>query len=233
MVDCSFDLRRGGFHLRIACRFASEWTVIFGPSGAGKSTLLRMLAGLERGGAARIGVEDKEVADLPAGRRRIGLLTQQAALFPHLSVSANVSYGLHGMTREARSVRVKEMLELVEAKNLADHRISDLSGGEVQRVALARALAPMPRLLLLDEPFSALDGKASNELLMRLQPWLRERNIQVIQATHDATDAFLTNAEVVLLQDGQIVAQGPAFEVLQTERERLTRNLSAAQKSAS
>jgi ABC-type Fe3+/spermidine/putrescine transport system ATPase subunit len=227
VVDCSLDLARGGFHLRISCRFASEWTVIFGPSGAGKSTLLRALAGLERSGTARISAEGEEVASLPPGRRRIGLVTQQAALFPHLSVSANVGYGLHGMDREARAVRVREMLKLAGAEHLHDRRVSHLSGGEAQRIALARALAPMPRLLLLDEPFSALDGKASDELLMRLQPWLRERNIQVIQATHDATDAFLTAAEVVLLQDGQIVAQGPAREVLQMERERLARSLDA------
>ena len=233
VVDCSIDLRRGEFHLRIACCFASECTVIFGPSGAGKSTLLRALAGLERDGEARIVIGGEEIAGLPPGKRGIGLVTQQAALFPHLGVSANVGYGLHAMVREARSARVKEMLELVEAENLLGRRISDLSGGETQRVALARALAPMPRLLLLDEPFSALDGRASDELLVRLQPWLRERNVQVIQATHDATDAFLTNAEVVLLQNGQIVAQGPAFEVLQVERERLVRNLNATQRPAS
>jgi ABC-type sulfate/molybdate transport systems ATPase subunit len=233
VVDCSLDLRRGGFHLRIACRFASEWTVIFGPSGAGKTTLLRALAGLERGGAARIAMEGEDVASLPPGRRRIGFVTQQAALFPHLSVNANVGYGLHGMARDARVVRVLEMLRLVGAEHLVGSRSSHLSGGEAQRIALARALAPMPRLLLLDEPFSALDGKTSDELLARLQPWLRERGVRVIQATHDATDAFLTHAEVVLLRDGQIVAQGPGFEVLQAERERLARSLNVAQRPAS
>jgi ABC-type sulfate/molybdate transport systems ATPase subunit len=233
VVDCSLDLARGRFHLRISCRFASEWTVIFGPSGAGKSTLLRALAGLERSGTARISAEGEDVSSLPPGRRQIGLVTQQAALFPHLSISANVSYGLCGMGREARAVRVREMLQLAGAEHLVDSRISHLSGGEAQRIALARALAPIPRLLLLDEPFSALDGEASDELLTRLQPWLRERNIQVILATHDATDAFLTHAEVVLLQDGRIVAQGPAFEVLQRERERLARNLDVIPRSES
>jgi ABC-type Fe3+/spermidine/putrescine transport system ATPase subunit len=233
VVDCSLDLRRGGFHLRITCRFASEWTVIFGPSGAGKSTLLRLLAGLERGDAASITVGGEEIASLPPGRRRIGLVTQQTALFPHLSVGANVGYGLHGVAREARVSRVGEMLQLTGAEHLLERRVSHLSGGEAQRISLARALAPLPRLLLLDEPFSALDGKASDELLMRLRPWLREREVLVIQATHDATDAFLTNAEVVLLRDGGIVAQGPGFEVLQTERDRLARCLNPAEKPAS
>lgn len=230
MVDCSLDLRRGGFRLRITCRFALEWTVVFGPSGAGKSTLLRALAGLEHGGAMRVALDQSDVDGLPPGRRRIGLVMQQAALFPHLSVSANVGYGLHGMTRESRAVRVREMLALLEAEHLLDRGAQHLSGGEAQRIALARALAPMPRLLLLDEPFSALDGKASDELLARLQPWLREHNVQVIQATHDATDAFLTGAEVVLLHDGRITAQGPALEVLAAERERLARSLNAVQK---
>jgi ABC-type Fe3+/spermidine/putrescine transport system ATPase subunit len=221
VIDCSLDVRRDRFSLLISCSFASDWTVIFGPSGAGKSILLRALAGLERGSIARIVVNGKEVANLPPGKRRIGLVTQQAALFPHLSVGANTGYGLHGMTSEARAVRVQEMLQLAGAEHLMERRVSHLSGGEAQRVALARALAPMPRLLLLDEPFSALDGKASDELLMRLRPWLRERNIQVIQATHNATDAFLVNAEVVLLRDGQIVAQGKSLQVLAEERQRL------------
>lgn len=233
MVDCSLDLRRGRFRLLVSCQFAAEWTVIFGPSGAGKSTLLRALAGLERECEARIAMNGKEVSGLLPGRRGIGLVTQQAALFPHLSVSANVGYGLHGMTREARTTRVQEMLQLAGAEHLLQRRVSHLSGGETQRVALARALAPMPRLLLLDEPFSALDGNASDELLMRLQPWLREREVRVIQATHDATNAFLINAEVVLLQNGQIKVQGPAFEVLQAERARLARSLNPAQKPAS
>jgi ABC-type Fe3+/spermidine/putrescine transport system ATPase subunit len=232
MVECSINIRRGSFHLQIDCRFASEWTVIFGPSGAGKSTLLRVLAGLERGDATQIALDGREIAGLNAGARRIGLVAQQPALFPHLSVSANVGYGLHALEREEKAERVRQMLALVDGAHLEDRRIRALSGGEAQRVALARALAPMPRLLLMDEPFSALDGKASDALIGRLQPWLREHGVQVIQATHDATDAFLTGAEVALMRDGEIVAQGPAHEVLREERERLARSLQVAQKPA-
>jgi ABC-type sulfate/molybdate transport systems ATPase subunit len=232
VVDCSLDLKRGEFHLQIACRFTSGWTVVFGPSGSGKSTLLRALAGLERGRTARVALDDEEVAGLGPGRRRIGLVTQQAALFPHLSVTANVGYGLHGMAHAPRDTRVREMLTLVGAEHVFERRVQYLSGGEAQRIALARALAPQPRLLLLDEPFSALDGKASDELLARLQPWLRERGVQVIQATHDATDAFLTGAEVVLLRDGKLQAQGAGIEVLEAERERLAHSLNTMQKPA-
>jgi ABC-type Fe3+/spermidine/putrescine transport system ATPase subunit len=230
MIEVRADLARGGFRLHVEARFAAEWTVLFGPSGAGKSTLLRVMAGLEQGGAMRIAVGDKDVTHLGAGKREIGMVAQQAALFPHLSVSANVGYGLHGMESRVREERVREMLILAGAEHLLDRRVQHLSGGEIQRVALARALAPMPRLLLLDEPFSALDGDASDALLARLQPWLRERRVQVIQATHDATDAFLTGAEVALIHEGLLVARGPAVEVLQTERERLERNLSVVQK---
>lgn len=225
MIECSLDLRRGGFHLCVACRFASEWTVLFGPSGSGKSTLLRALAGLENSVAMQIALDGKESAGLRAGARNIGLVAQQPALFPHLSVAANIGYGLHHVEHGARVERVRQMLDLVGGAHLVSRRVADLSGGEAQRIALARALAPMPRVLLLDEPFSALDGKASDALIARLQPWLREHRVQVIHATHDATDAFLTRAEVVLLQEGRVAAQGTAHEVLREERERLTRGL--------
>ncbi len=237
MIECSLNLRHGGFYLHIEARFAAEWTVLFGPSGAGKSTLLRLLAGLDRTGAgqadtARILLDGRDISGLKPGRRGIGMVAQQPALFPHLSVSANVAFGLHGLNQPTRSKRVEEMLALVGAESLLNRRVQHLSGGEAQRIALARALAPMPRLLLLDEPFSALDGTASDVLLERLQPWLRERNVQVIQATHDATDAFLTGAEVVLLHEGKRAAQGPAVEVLLAERERLERSLRTAERPA-
>lgn len=225
MIDCSLDLRRGGFHLQVACRFASKWTVLFGPSGSGKSTLLRALAGLERSTAARIALDKKEIAGLRAGARNVGLVAQQPALFPHLSVIANIRYGLHRMEHSAQAERVQQMLDLVDGTHLISRRVADLSGGEAQRIALARALAPVPHLLLLDEPFSALDGKSSDALIARLQPWLSEQRVQVIQATHDATDAFLTGAEVVLLHEGKIAAQGAAYEVLREERQRILRGV--------
>jgi ABC-type sulfate/molybdate transport systems ATPase subunit len=113
------------------------------------------------------------------------------------------------------------MLALAGATDLATRRPQDLSGGEAQRVALARALAPAPRLLLLDEPFSALDGVASDALLERLQLWLRENQVQAVMATHDVTDALAMGAEVLLLREGRLTALGPAAQVLAAERERL------------
>jgi ABC-type sulfate/molybdate transport systems ATPase subunit len=205
--------------------------VIFGPSGAGKSTLLRLLAGLDLPHHGRIALDGRALTEtaiglrIPPGHRQTSLVSQQPALFPHLNAAANVAYGLRSLDRAARSRRVDEMLDLVGATELATRRPHDLSGGQAQRVALARALAPAPRLLLLDEPFSALDGVASDALLVRLQHWLRESDVQTVVATHDATDALATSAEVLLLRDGRRTALGPASEVLTSERIRLLSRL--------
>jgi ABC-type sulfate/molybdate transport systems ATPase subunit len=212
VLELALDVRRGGFHLQVECRLASEWTVIFGPSGSGKSTLLRLLAGLDRPDHGQIVLDGQTFA-------------QQPALFPHLNVTANVAYGLTQLDRSARGTHIEEMLELVDAKSLGDRRPRELSGGEAQRVALARALAPLPRLLLLDEPFSALDGAASDALLSRLQTWLTEHKVQTVLVTHDATDAYATGAEVALLREGRLAALGPAARALAAERERIVQRL--------
>jgi ABC-type sulfate/molybdate transport systems ATPase subunit len=146
-----------------------------------------------------------------------------------MSVVANVSYGLAHLDRSPRFARVEEMLALVGAADLVSRRVQHLSGGEAQRVALARALAPLPRLLLLDEPFSALDGDASDALLSRLQGWLRDHRVQTILVTHDATDAYATSAEVALLHHGRLAALGPAELALAAERRRIIERLSSSQ----
>jgi ABC-type sulfate/molybdate transport systems ATPase subunit len=236
VVNLDLTARRGSFHLQVACKLASDWTVIFGPSGAGKSTLLRLLAGLDQSVSngsthAKVSLDDSVLTDsangvwLRPGRRRTSLVAQQPSLFPHLSVEANVAYGLAALDRSLRATRVSEMLSLVDATDLAHRMPRDLSGGQAQRVALARALAPSPRLLLLDEPFSALDGVASDALISRLQSWLLVSKVQTILATHDATSAFTTGAEVVLLHEGHLAAQGAASDVLAAERARLLSHL--------
>jgi ABC-type sulfate/molybdate transport systems ATPase subunit len=241
VLEMALHVSRGGFHLDIECSFASNWTVIFGPSGAGKSTLLRVLAGLElaessRRQSVRVVLDGETLTDsvervwLKPGRRKASLVSQQPALFPHLSVEANVGYGLKALDRSARLSRVAEMLELVGGAGLQDRRPGDLSGGEAQRIALARALAPRPRLLLLDEPLSALDGVASDALLLCLQGWARESRTQVVMATHDASDALASGAEVALLHDGRMAALGPAAEVLAAERVRLLSRLGFVEK---
>ena len=236
MLELALKARRGSFLLEVECRFAAEWTVIFGHSGAGKSTLLRLLAGLDRNGRGervqgRIALDGRVLMDSAlgewtrAGRRQTSLVSQQPSLFPHLNVAANVAYGLAGLDRVTSGKRVEEMLELVDATELISRRPQDLSGGQAQRVALARALAPGPRLVLLDEPFSAMDGVASDALVDRLKIWLRENRVQTVLATHDATDAFSTGAEVALLREGRLAALGPAEEVLDEERKRISLRL--------
>ena len=232
MLELAFDARRGSFHLQVECKLASPWTVIFGPSGAGKTTLLRLLAGLDKSRrdesvSGHLRFNGEALTDtarglwLAPGHRRAALVAQQPALFPHLTSAENVAYGLRGLDRFSRAARVAEMLRFVGATNLAARRPQDLSGGQAQRVALARALAASPKLLLLDEPFSALDGVASDALLARLQSWLRENDVQAVLATHDVTDALATGAEVLLLREGRLDALGPAAEVLAAERHRL------------
>lgn len=232
MLELTIEARRGSFHLKVECRLASPWTVIFGPSGAGKSTLLRILAGLDRSRPgeqiqARIEFRERLLTDtaqdlwIAPGLRASAFVTQHPALFPHLSVMENVAFGLRHLDRAARAERVREMLALVDAEGLANRRPQHLSGGQAQRIALARALARTPRLLLLDEPFSALDGAASDAMLARLQAWLRAHNVQAVLATHDVTDALATESEVLLLQEGRQIALGPAAAVLAGERERL------------
>jgi ABC-type sulfate/molybdate transport systems ATPase subunit len=241
VLELALDARRGSFHLQVECRFASEWTVIFGPSGAGKSTLLRLLAGLDlpepaHPQTARVALDGQLLTDsscglwLKPGRRQTSMVAQQSAIFPHLSVEANVAYGLTHLDRRSRTSRVEKMLELVDATDLISRRAQHLSGGEAQRIALARALAPQPRLLLLDEPFSALDGVASDALLVRLQAWAIEHRVQTVLATHDATDALATAAEVALLHEGRLAALGPAADVLSAERDRIMERLSSTWK---
>ena len=241
MLELALDARRGSFRLQVECKLGSPWTVVFGPSGAGKTTLLRLLAGLDQArpgspASGRVVIDNLVLTDTAKGiwrapgRRRIAFVTQEPSLFPHMTAAENVGYGLRGADRQSRTARVSEMLDLVEASSLSALPPRNLSGGQAQRIALARALAINPRLLLLDEPFSALDGAASDALLARLQNWLRSRSVQAILATHDVSDALATGAEVVLLREGRLAAQGPAAQVLAVERNRLLDRLENRQR---
>jgi ABC-type Fe3+/spermidine/putrescine transport system ATPase subunit len=238
MVEVDLKARRGGFRLEVACKFAAPWTVVFGPSGAGKTTLLRLIAGLELPDDGRISIHGQYVTDteirlrIPPGHRMTGLVAQQPALFPQLSVAGNVAYGLAGrvdLGRQTKLQRIAAVLDLVGATHLADRSPKALSGGEAQRVALARALAPKPRLLLLDEPLSALDAGSRDQILTSVQARLAEENIQTILVTHDAADALATEAEVALLSEGKLMDIGPAKVVLASERERLLARLNSSQ----
>jgi molybdate transport system ATP-binding protein len=227
MFDVILRHRQGGFCLEAAFSLQNRWTVLFGPSGAGKSTVLRILAGLLSPQNGRIRIAQKTLLDtdkrlsVPAGRRGVGFVTQQAALFPHLTVRENVAFGIRHMSREVRSQRVVEMLTLFGAERLADRSPKNLSGGERQRVALARALAPTPQLLLLDEPLGALDAASADDILARLLAL----DVRVLYVSHDLTEIWRMPAEVVLLDGGRVTATGPLQQVLAAHRDRLLQQL--------
>ena len=188
---------------------AAALTVLFGPSGCGKTTILRVLAGLDRPQEGSIRAGNETWCDpsrnlfVPAHRRRVGFLAQRPSLFPHLSVEANVAFGA---ARDPR--RVAELLDLVGLGGLARCRPHELSGGQQQRAALARALAPRPRLLLLDEPFAALDADARGDLGARLRETLAATATPALFVTHAREEALALGDWLLLMAGGRIVQDG-------------------------
>lgn len=212
MVDARLDIPLEPGHI----------TVLFGPSGSGKTTILRCIAGLERTEGGRIECagelwDDGRRHFTRPRERRVGLLFQDHALFPHMSVAANVAYGL---PRQSRAARVERSLHAVHAGQLIERRrVAELSGGEAQRVALARALAPRPRILLLDEPLSALDAPTRRELRADLRQILRAEGIPSIVVTHDRAEALALGDTGVVLIDGQVRQTGAIAEVFDRPRD--------------
>ena len=216
------------FSLDTEFSLENQWTVIFGPSGAGKTTLLRVIAGLEEPASGRIQLGGRILLDtangisVPAGRRSIGYVTQQPALFPHLTARENVAFGIRHLDRDRRAKRVAEMLRLFGAEAIADHPAPHLSGGERKRVALARALGPAPELLLLDEPLAGLDDASAQDILSRLL----SLKVHVLYVSHDLAEIWRMPAAVIFLESGRVTAVGPLRDVLATHREHLLRQLS-------
>lgn len=194
-------------------------TVLFGPSGCGKTTVLRCLAGLERPeeGTIRFGTDQWFDAHrnlcLTPQQRGVGLVFQDYALFPHLSVESNIGYGLHALAKPDRDRRVSELLDRMGLASLARQRPRQLSAGQQQRVALARALVCRPRLLLLDEPLSALDAALREQLRTELRRLLAVCNIPVILVTHDRAEALALGDEIVVMNGGAVRQSGQVLEV--------------------
>ena len=194
-------------------------TVLFGPSGSGKSTVLRCLGGLDQPQKGRISFGQDCWFDgdsgrfVPARQRGVGYVPQSYALFPHLSVARNIGYGLSHLSRQEQHRQIVKTMDWLALAGLAQRRPGELSGGEQQRVALARALIRQPRLLLLDEPLSALDAPTRVRLRSELRQLLKQLNIPTLLVTHDRGEALALGDHLILLEAGRILQRGPVHEV--------------------
>lgn len=190
---------------------------LLGPSGCGKTTVLRAIAGFERVREGRIDIHGMTVSSaahhLAPEQRKVGMVFQDFALFPHLSVADNVAFGLRSHSPEARRARAADMLSVVGLSEHAGKYPHQLSGGQQQRVALARALAPDPELLLLDEPFSSLDVELRTRLAAELRDILKARGITAILVTHDQQEAFATADEIGVMKGGQLLQWDSAYNL--------------------
>jgi len=200
--------------------FPGEFVCFLGPSGCGKTTLLRAIAGLDIQTSGRIFQAGKEVSTLPASRRDFGIVFQSYALFPNLTVAANVAYGLvsRGVAKVEIQTRVVELLQLVGMPEAARKYPAQLSGGQQQRVALARALALSPGLLLLDEPLSALDARVRSHLRSEIRQLHQRLRVTTIMVTHDQEEALTMADRIVVMNHGVIEQAGTPGEVYRTPR---------------
>lgn len=182
-----------------------EVVALLGASGSGKSSLLRAIAGLEPLAEGRVAWGDEDVTAQPTHKRNFGMMFQDAQLFPNMNVGRNVAYGLHGWDRLRRRRRVEELLELVGLPGYGKRKVTELSGGQAQRVALARSLAPSPRLLLLDEPLSALDRGLREHMVNELSRGLRATSTTAVYVTHDQDEASTIADRVAVLDAGRLL----------------------------
>ena len=197
------DLRAvDGVDLEVA---AGEVVVLLGASGSGKSSLLRAVAGLEDVAAGEVAWDGRSMVRVPVHKRGFGLMFQDGQLFEHRDVGSNIAYGLTGLPRAQRGERVREMLELVGLPGFERRRVTTLSGGQAQRVALARALAPAPRLLLLDEPLSALDRALREQLATDVRTILRRGGTTALYVTHDQDEAMTVADRVGVMEAGRLL----------------------------
>ena len=218
-LTADFTVRRPDFRLLVQLEVGDEILVLFGPSGSGKTTTLNAIAGLVTPERGRITLDGQTLflregksrgVNLPTRQRHVGYVFQQYALFPHLTARENVTYPLRGPDRLRRA---SEILERMNLAHLADRYPHELSGGQQQRVALARTLAIAPRVLLLDEPFSALDAAARQRLQLELLAIQRELGLAVLYVTHRLEDAFAVGQRLAVMRDGRVEQIGPIEDV--------------------
>lgn len=218
----NFGVRPAVDHLSLTVA-AGQVTCLLGPSGCGKSTTLRMIAGVERPDGGEIRIDGALVSGcalfLPPEARSVGLMFQDFALFPHLTVEGNIAFGLRG-SREEKSARVHELLDRVNLHGYGRKHPHQLSGGEQQRVALARALAPRPRVMLMDEPFSGLDNRLRDGIRDTTLEVLKEEGAAVLLVTHEPDEAMRMADEIALMRGGRVVQQGAPYNVYNAPADR-------------
>lgn len=214
-------VRPDGFALDVAFEAPPGITILFGPSGSGKSTILAAIAGLVRPASGRVALGDDVWLDTAAGidrpihRRKVAFVFQTLALFPHLSAIDNVIYGMaRSATAAARRARAEELLARLRVGHLAARRPPTFSGGEAQRVALARAFAMDPRIVLFDEPFSAMDRDLRRDLVVDLRAFVGELGVPMIHVTHHRSEARALGDRVILLEKGRVTAMGEGNDLL-------------------
>ena len=212
IVQCAGVTKRFGSVLAVdGATFAlepGEILSILGPSGCGKTTLLRLIAGFDVPDAGEISIQGRTMSapsvHVPPDHRNVGMVFQEYALFPHMTVSQNVSFGIQRLPSQERLSRLKEVIELVRLTGLGDRYPHELSGGQQQRVALARTLAPHPVAVLLDEPFSNLDAGMRSQMRREVESILREYNIATVFVTHDREEAFAMADRIGVMKDGSL-----------------------------
>ena len=208
------------FTLDVRFAVSAGFAILFGASGAGKTTLLDCIAGLQTPDEGEIAIGGTAVFDsrsgrnLPPNRRSVGYLLQSLALFPHMTIQQNVQYGLAALDRSEREARSQEVLDSFRISAMAGRRPGGISGGERQRVALARALVTQPRVLLLDEPLTALDALTKARIVDDLRAWNQKRRIPMLYVTHDPNEVFALGENILVLEAGRLVAQGSPHAVL-------------------
>jgi molybdenum ABC transporter ATP-binding protein len=213
-----------GFELDVSFAIGTGITILFGASGAGKTTLLDCIAGLltpEAGCialASRVLFDSEKKTNLPPQQRGIGYVFQDLALFPHLNAEENVAYGLSGLPPHERRNRIASMFDLLGILALAKRRPAELSGGERQRVALARALVLKPPILLLDEPLAGLDLPVRMKIADDLRRWIKNSPIPVLYVTHNREEVFALGEKMLVIEGGQIIAQGTPHQVMSAPR---------------
>jgi len=218
-VKLVFKVQRHGFGLDIDLELPEQGiSAIFGPSGCGKTTLLRTIAGLEKQAQGIVQYADQQWQTVnhfvPAHKRSVAYVFQEASLFPHLNVLANIEYAAKRVPDNAHQVSKDEVIELLGVRHLVDRATTTLSGGERQRVAIARALVSSPRLLLMDEPLSALDKDSKNEILHYIESIQQEMQIPIIYVSHVLDEVSRLADHLVVMEQGRIISSGPTNQIL-------------------